>query len=290
MRLQPARWLAAAAGDWLIIVAVFWIFAALGTPLVLVPIAALLIGARQHALGILGHDGAHFLAFRNRRWNDFFTRVLTAWPLLVSIAHGYRPWHFDHHRTLGTDADPELKYRRAGVYRDQPTWMKIAVLYVGDLLGFGLFNAFGFWKRVRPRRRLQALGPPLALGTIITIGFIELGLWWVPALWAWSLFTGFYAAFRVRTFTEHVAVPWSGKYTSHRFAAGWLTRFLFFPHNTFCHYEHHKWPQVPCYNLPRLRNLDTSKPILRLRDLFPIVASPRRVNSSTLEEQKRTAA
>jgi hypothetical protein len=27
------------------------------------------------------------------------------------------------------------------------------------------------------------------------------------------------------------------------------------PHNTWHHYEHHHFPQVPCWNLPRLRAL-----------------------------------
>jgi fatty acid desaturase len=60
-----------------------------------------------------------------------------------------------------------------------------------------------------------------------------------------------------------------GKETSHRFKPGLLSRFLFFPHNTFCHYEHHKWPQVPYYYLPKVRELDKGKPVIAISGLFP---------------------
>jgi fatty acid desaturase len=100
---------------------------------------------------------------------------------------------------------------------------------------------------------------------------VWLGMTWVFRLWVWSIAAGFRAVFRVRTWTENVAVPANGKETSHRFSAGWLTRFLFFPHNTYCHYEHHKWPQVRYYNLPALRGLDEAKPETPFLDLFPTV-------------------
>ena len=42
------------------------------------------IGARQHALLILMHDGVHYRLFRGRRLNDWTAEVILAWPNLIS--------------------------------------------------------------------------------------------------------------------------------------------------------------------------------------------------------------
>jgi len=46
-------------------------------------LAIAIIGARQHALLILMHDGVHYRLFRNRRLNDCVSELL-AWPHLVA--------------------------------------------------------------------------------------------------------------------------------------------------------------------------------------------------------------
>ncbi len=59
------------------------------------------IGARQHALLILMHDGVHYRLFRDRRLNDWTPEIVLAWPNLIS-ARAYRKNHFAHHRYLNT--------------------------------------------------------------------------------------------------------------------------------------------------------------------------------------------
>jgi fatty acid desaturase len=140
------------------------------------------------------------------------------------------------------------------------------------MLGLGIIDLLKFMKAVFPSKRPQRMIGPV----VLWLTFLALTLWlnclWIFGLWAWSVVTGFWAVFRVRTWTEHVEVPPCGKETSHRFSAGRLARFFFFPHNTYCHYEHHKWPQVPYYNLLKIRNIDNSRPIRSLAELFPLVA------------------
>lgn len=269
-RLQPWRWFVAMIGDWLFIVMIFVVFAICGKPIYLLPVVVLLIGSRQHALAILGHEGAHFLIVRNRRVNDFVSQFFISWPLLICIADGYRPWHFEHHRHLGSATDPELSYRDAPVYRGRVTWMRVIKQFFGDLFGCGTFGALTFLQETFPSKRRLVFLIPITLWAFCFVTFGMVGLLWIPLLWSVSIITGFYSVFRVRTFSEHVGVPKAGKETSHRFHPGTIFRFLFFPHNTWCHYEHHKWPQVPYYNLPKLRKLDSTKPILPLSELFPL--------------------
>src|SRR6202158_5461017 len=69
-------------------------------------LAIAIIGARQHALLILMHDGVHYRLFRNRRLNDWTAEVILAWPNLI-CARAYRRNHFAHHRFLNTAQDPD---------------------------------------------------------------------------------------------------------------------------------------------------------------------------------------
>ena len=75
----------------------------------LVPLITV-IAARQHALGTLGHDGAHRLICRNRVLNDLLANILCTWPLMSNLS-GYRAFHFEHYRKVGTPDDPELIHK-----------------------------------------------------------------------------------------------------------------------------------------------------------------------------------
>jgi fatty acid desaturase len=269
-QIRSSRWLMDLAVDWAIIIATLVVFSHF-KHWYLVPVAALIIGARLHALGLLAHDGTHRVAFKNSFVNDALTEVLTAWPLFVVVGKGYRPWHLDHHRLLGTEHDPELAdYRGFEPYSGKVTWRKIVLYFILDMMGFGVVGLLKFNLAIFPYKHpLRFLGPLVAWGLFFLITY-HYGALWIFWLWIWSLVAGFWTVFRIRTWTEHVGVEPDGKGTSHRFEAGPLSRFLFFPHNTFCHYEHHKWPRIPYHNLPALRELvDQAKPVLPLRSLFP---------------------
>ena len=95
-------------------------------------------------MGLLGHDATHRLAFKNRETNDWFGDLFVAWPLFIDIKEGYRPWHFAHHKFLGTRFDPELSYRKLARYETKPTWAKIFGYLVYDLAGLGIPAKFAF--------------------------------------------------------------------------------------------------------------------------------------------------
>jgi len=267
-QLRPMIWLKDFLLDWGVIVLVFWAFASLGKPWYLIPVAALIIGARLHALAILAHDGTHRVAFRNRRLNEFLSEVGVGWTILVTVMHGYRPWHFDHHRELGTIEDPEISsYRSDKVYETPSDFRRICRLFVTDMLGFGVGDLLKFHIAVLPKNLSHMAGP-----VALWIGFLGVCLWtnslWVFALWSWSIVSGFWAVFRIRTWSEHVGAEGHDHSKSHRFSAGPIARFFFFPHNTYCHFEHHIWSQVPYYNLPLARALYDEEPIIPVTQLF----------------------
>lgn len=268
--IRPCVWLFWLTIDWLQIVAGYVIYATVAPYWWSLPVLIFFVGTRQHALGLLGHDSTHRIALKSRWWNDILGETAIGWPLLIVIRDGYRPWHFNHHRSLGTDSDPELDYRGGRPYQGKVSWLIISRCFLCDLCGLGVCDLLKFMRLVLPYNRpLQMVGPVLAW-FMIGIIFSYYCCLWVLGVWSISLVTSFWAVFRVRAFTEHVSVPPSGKESSHRFTAGPFARFVFFPHNTWCHYEHHKWPQVPFYTLPELRKLDDTKPVLQLRELFPL--------------------
>ncbi len=252
----------------LFILSAFYIFKWVNN-LIFLPLFLFFIGARQHALGLLGHEAAHYCAFKSRNLNVFFGDFFIAWPLFVCISGGYRPWHFEHHKFLGTKLDPELNYRAFAPYVSNPSSGTVIRYFFTDMFGLGVLDLLKFMKEIFPKKN-----PALFIGPIIWWGgffaicqcFQSLWIFW---LWAGSLMTGFWAVFRVRTWAEHIAAPGEGKFQSHRFSASVIPRFLFFPHNTHYHYEHHIWPQIPYYNLPLARKEDKSRSIVKLIDVFP---------------------
>ncbi|MBY0457351.1 MAG: fatty acid desaturase, partial [Gemmataceae bacterium] len=92
-----------------------WFFesrADLGLPWLLnVPaalVAIVLVGAGQHQLTGLAHEGSHYILFRNRKLNDLASDCLTMFPLFASIYH-YRLQHLAHHQFVNDpDRDPDV--------------------------------------------------------------------------------------------------------------------------------------------------------------------------------------
>lgn len=83
-----------------------------GLPWVLnVPVALLaivLVGAGQHQLSGLAHEGSHYILFHNRVLNDLASDVFTMFPLFASIYH-YRLQHLAHHQFVNDpDRDPDV--------------------------------------------------------------------------------------------------------------------------------------------------------------------------------------
>lgn len=70
--------------------------------------AIVLVGAGQHQLTGLAHEGSHYILFRNRVLNDLASDLFTMFPLFASIYH-YRLQHLAHHQFVNDpDRDPDV--------------------------------------------------------------------------------------------------------------------------------------------------------------------------------------
>ena len=273
---SPLRWLSLVFVDWSFIVGAFG--AAYYFQNVFVYwLASLVIGNRQHALSIMGHDGAHRTASKNKSWNDILVSLFAFWPLGTALS-GYRDFHFDHHRNVGTASDPELKHKHwLKPQFDLPLRQGALLTYVlRDLLGLGLKGVVSLLLIMKPRSILDMAGPLLMISSFWLVCLLT-GNGWILALWYFSILTSFWACFRLRAWIEHV-----GTRSNNRVYLNYWANIVFGPHAAGYHFEHHQWPSVPCWNLPKARRVDTLTPILTLSQIMQFYKNHSYLSSGAL--------
>src|ERR1700688_1090593 len=139
-------WTCAAMRDWLIIAAALTATSVAGWWPCYV-LAWVVIGNRQLALHVLGHDGVHQLVCRNRFANDLLTNILSFWPLWTSLS-AFRQFHFEHHRHVGTQQDPEVIAKGTKPGCDPPaTKANILQWLARDLCGGGIASMIQYSRR-----------------------------------------------------------------------------------------------------------------------------------------------
>ena len=243
---QTATWLADVLLDWSLIVCAIWLSY---LSVAFLPVAWVIVGCRQHALAILGHDGAHWHVSNNRMLNDFLTYALVFVPLGFDLL-AYRRFHLAHHAYLGTHRDPEIflkgRSRFYGLPRSQGRILAEALLVC---CGAGIPQIVDFYRLLlrEASNKLRVIGVSMLAATGLVV-LCVCGLWWAAAVWIACLLTTNWAFFQLRVWTEH-----QGTTGTHRIATNWWQRFWYLPHNTWLHWEHHRHPQVPYYSLPSAR-------------------------------------
>jgi fatty acid desaturase len=235
-----------------------------------IPLAVMIIGARQLGLGILNHDAAHGALHPSMKVNDWAGDRLTAGGLAE-----YRKYHLGHHKFAQQDEDPDLGLSAPFPITRQSLRRKI----VRDLTGQTHFKQrwAPFFKRLRNRKPGEtALGltwkfilyrKRFFIGAAVTIaltapfgyGWAWFVLWWLPQATWYPMVT------RLRNIAEHACVP-QGEPDPLRHArtthANILERIFLAPYWVNYHCEHHMFMHVPCYNLPRAHRLLKEKGVL----------------------------
>ena len=105
-------------GNWLSIISIFAIAAALPGPCVVVAAIVLLAG-RQMGLAVLMHECGHGTFFKSKRLNELVGQWLCALPIM-NDQPSYARGHLEHHRRVGSYEDPDLpNYRSYPVSRER---------------------------------------------------------------------------------------------------------------------------------------------------------------------------
>jgi fatty acid desaturase len=226
-----------------------------------IPLAVMIIGARQLGLAILMHDAAHGALHPNLKVNDWLGDNLTPGGLVA-----YRTYHLGHHKYAQQAEDPDLVLSAPFPITRTSLRRKI----VRDLTGQTYYKQrwAGLVKRVAERKPGEPLWPILKdavvsrrrffAGMLATIALTApFGFWWAWfVLWLLPQATWLPMVTRLRNIAEHALVakdepdPLRHARTTH---ANWLERALLAPYWVNYHCEHHMFMHVPCYNLPAVR-------------------------------------
>ena len=243
--------------------------------------AGLLVGNRQYALLLLVHECAHYL-FRRRNtegralpWatNDLIGNVFCAWPVGISVQR-YRDLHFQHHKHLGTERDPDHEY-----YCERVTRARLVRLVCNGLLGVRALVTVALYylpgrasavpapttKAVEGAKAGSARGRGVMVGLVgtqlvIMGAFVASGHWWAYGLlWLLPILTIVPTLNHLRTTAEHApdlvpagATPLPITRSN---LANLFERELLGPVQFFYHHEHHLYPSVPFYNLAALNRV-----------------------------------
>lgn len=281
MKLNPSRWLMNVFVDWFLIGLVFY-QARYFNNLISYGFAIFILGSLQHAIGILGHDGAHRRISKNKFINDQLTTYLCLAPLMMPFKL-YQDFHFSHHRFTGTENDGEMEYKKSLA----PHWdLPIKRFYIYknlilDYLGFGIPIVFKMAKSTDEATLKDKIPMFLFWIPVASLCYFTSNLW-ILLIWFTAMGTSFWAAFRFRLWAEHM-----GTSITHRYQSTFIQRLLWLPHNIDIHWEHHKYPSVPFWNLKKLRNLLLEeKPIIPLKTIFKELESKPPIPSGTILEKE----
>lgn len=220
-------------------------------------IVLMALAAQQglHLLGWIGHESFHFNMFSGKRAN-VLTGLFFSSMIVGHNGFGFALSHWLHHRFTNQPEDPDWQiYAR---FRSPLRRFFLARLSADrQYLKNGLRAAVGKWdsdmrgfplspEEIRWNARLNLLLSLFWMGIYGGIiirhplaGILSVGL---PLLLV-TLLTG------LRPYLEHAGTQKGLFSTSRTRTSPLLSLFYFF--NNY-HLEHHLYPKVPCYNLPRV--------------------------------------
>lgn len=197
-------------------------------------------------LSILMHESNHNLLFKNRtlnRWVGF----ICGFPSLVSVS-AYRTLHLAHHAHTSTHKDPDSMEQSVPKSVPMVLFFYIflfigAYLYLAHLVKTSLVLANKTMKRQIITEYVLILTIFFAIFWFIPFSII-LHIWVIPLLIAAQLTN-------VRGLAEHSLTTHKNVFTETRtITSNWFVSFMM--NNLNYHLDHHLFPGVPWYNLPKL--------------------------------------
>ena len=242
-----------------------------------IPLAIMIIGARQLGLGILMHDAAHGALHPNLKVNDWVGEWLCS-----PAVERYRKYHLAHHKFAQQSEDPDLVL--SAPFPITRTSMRRKI--VRDLTGQTWFKQrFGdFQKKLGARKAGEPVAPIvwaeivkqrrwLLVNAAVILATSLAGYWWAWfLLWLLPRATWQMMITRFRNIAEHALVaknepdPLRHARTTR---AGLIERALLAPYYVNYHGEHHLFMHAPCYRLPRINRMLRAKGVTQRMETQP---------------------
>ena len=225
-----------------------------GVPLWTVKLAGYVtIGFAIHGLAGVLHEAIHGNIFRNRRL-DYWAGLVTGLPALLGVT-AYRVTHLPHHWYNRTERDPaEIMNltKHKGLLS-----LLFYVWIVGGMVLMIVTTPFGAQKYAKPGERRLIVAEYLLMiaiiGALVLAGWRSGHLGAILDLWGFPLIVSAMIA-NVRGWSEHMlTLPGHPLTQSRTVSSNRLLSLLFV--NANYHLEHHLFPGMPWYNLPKLHQL-----------------------------------
>ncbi|MEO0688495.1 MAG: fatty acid desaturase family protein, partial [Cyanobacteria bacterium J06649_11] len=203
--------------------------------------------------------------------NDWVSNIFTMYPIFTSIEK-YRANHLKHHQHLNSDDDPDWVAKLTKRAFQFPKTKQEFLLTIGSYLTFyqGILDAIWFAKRYKnvdqqvgqssyTTDQIIFYGIMFIVFTVFQLWQLYLLFWLVPYL------TTFFMFQYIRSVAEHYGeLAYEHDLSSTRtVVTNRFEQFLFAPHAVNYHLEHHLYPGVPFYNLPKLHRLLMELPAFR---------------------------
>ena len=220
-----------------------------------------IIASRIGALGVLMHDASHYRVVKNKSLNEVIGHLLLSWPLFFSVSD-FRRNHSLHHRFTNTNDDPDWARKQIN---DQWIFPKskisIIIMLLKDIVGIGIIDVIEDikytnatkQKNSRNKKKIEKFKPYfyiLAISILFMTGnFLTFLMYWlIPGLTFGRMII------HLRTISDHMALRnYQHKYSASRtLIPNVIEEFFLCPHGISYHIEHHLYPNVPVYNLPKL--------------------------------------
>lgn len=286
MTFRPARMFTDLALGWIAIAAAFGFVSHWQTWWGYV-VAVLVIGAAQYALFIMGHDAIHYTLHPQREVNDNVSKWLIHGPMCMGFEDGRRS-HLKHHRLLGTAEDPDRYIHRLSDKNSPLSFL----LFCSGLATFGktVLKVTPFGKLLESGNKAAVEGVakpsgvllvyfrdriPAIIAQLILIGIIMwIGLpsWAYFVLWIAPIYFFVFLPDEIRAFCDHAVKDIDDDRADPERLISYhppLVEALFLaPHNMHFHAEHHLWPSIPYYNLPRAHAVIKSNPHVTVRGSY----------------------
>jgi len=255
--------------------ALAWAIALLAPP----PFALLslvIVCACQQGMLLWIHEASHGTLARVQNCSDFWIDLLVATPIGMTV-RAYRASHLSHHAYLGTSRDQD-RWAFSLDVRGSRLWR---VLTLGFLGYYGLTVTVLKFLRSSGKReegpgegerdRSYVVTPWFMMvvwnGLLLALAVSAGRAWVYPLLWITPLLTVGVLLNIVRSTAEHQPPNFTthegfesdvGAVTRTTIPA-WFEKWLLYQVNFNYHFEHHTWPRVPFFQLPRLHRHITER-------------------------------
>ena len=206
-------------------------------------------GLSLSTFSVLSHESSHNLMTRNPsidRWIGFVCGI----PILFS-GMGYRIMHPLHHKFLRSEKDPD---DIENISKDSfwLRWLYVLVFFFSIYL-YLIMVPLNAVKRATRKERWNVIAEVIAMMLIVTTGWFLLPARWMIEGWLVPLLAAGQIA-NIRGIAEHGMTTGGNEMTDSRtVATNPVLSFLIC--NINYHIEHHLYPGVPWYNLPKVHNL-----------------------------------